>query len=332
MRAVPSEVVVTDEGDIISEPSHLVNPPIYAKIEASVKRRLIGALDFGQVISSSYLIQLVSSKLSWIFDSYCSVAEEKVVKAVLTCPANTGQAYRSVLLDIGRQIGLPSVDIVDEPTAAAVHHGLSEVARQNERWMVIDWGCGTCDVSLIQRTKGSRDLNVVCVKGDNDLGGLDMDRFLTEHLAKNFGFAPETVKPYAVESIKKRLSSEPQVSTEIPFSTGKQVPVTCTRAELERLVQPLLSRGKLLVDEALATVGWREGGVERIIATGGPMLMPCVKKMLSDIADGHGRGSARYRSIDQRRPWSCKTCGDQAGGRNGGHQQSGQIHWCSDCG
>lgn len=41
-------------------------------------------------------------------------------------------------MEIGRQIGLPSIDIVDEPTAAAADHGLP-VAKQNERWMVIDW-------------------------------------------------------------------------------------------------------------------------------------------------------------------------------------------------
>jgi hypothetical protein len=180
------------------------------------------------------------------------------------------------------------LDIVDEPTAAAVHRGLIEVARQNERWMVIDWGCGTCDVSLIQRIKGSRDLKVVCVKGDNDLGGLDMDRLLTGHLAGNFGFNPETVTPYVVEAIKKSLSSESQISTDIPMTTGEKISVACTRTELEKLVQPLLSRGNQLVDDALATVGWRDGGVDRIIATGGPMLMPCVQKMLSEIADDMG--------------------------------------------
>lgn len=286
--SVRSDLVVNHQGHILADPSFLLLLPSGAKLESSIKRRLIAVLDKRDMDSVSYLNEIASERLKYMYENYCKTNAEKVVKAVLTCPANTGQAYRSVLLDIGRQIGLPSVDIVDEPTAAAVHHGLSEVARQNERWMVIDWGCGTCDVSLIQRTKGSRDLKVVCVKGDNDLGGLDMDRLLTEHLAEQFGFNPETFKPYAVEAIKKRLSSESHVSTEIPLTTEKQVSVACTRTELETLVHPLLSRGQQLVDDALATVGWRDGGVDRIIATGGPMLMPCVQKMLSEIADDMG--------------------------------------------
>ena len=285
---VRSDLLIGKDGAVFTDPSVLYHPPTDACIEDSIKRRLIAALETGDNDARSRMIFLATERLKYIYDAYLAKADEKVVKAVLTCPANTGQAYRSVLMEIGRQIGLPSVDIVDEPTAAAVHHGLSEVARQNERWMVVDWGCGTCDVSLIMRKRGSRDLKVVCVKGDNALGGLDMDRLLTEHLARKFGFAPEIVSPYAVEAIKKRLSSEAKITSEISLTTGKAVGVDCTRVELEKLVQPLVKRAQGLVDEALSTVGWREGGVDRIIATGGPMLMPCVKQLLTDIADEMG--------------------------------------------
>lgn len=286
--SVRSDLVIGKDGSILPDTALLSNPPAGARIEASIKRRLIAAIESSDNDVLSNLFFLTMERLQYVYDAYVAESDEKVVKAVLTCPANTGQAYRSVLLDIGRQIGLPSVDIVDEPTAAAVHHGLSEGARQNERWMVVDWGCGTYDVSLIERKKGSRDLKVVCVKGDNALGGLDMDRLLTEHLAEMFGFAPEDVPPYVVEAIKKRLSSEAEIAAEILLTTGKTVGVNCTRMELEKLVQPLVKRAQGLVDEALSTVGWREGGVDRIIATGGPMLMPCVKQLLTDIADNMG--------------------------------------------
>ena len=286
--SVRSDVVVDADGVVIGAPEVLLHPPTDTSVEESIKRRLIAVLDQGNSDEIPYLNHLAATRIKYIYDAYVAESDEKAVKAVLTVPANTGQAYRSVLLEIGRQVGLPSVDIVDEPTAAAVHHGLSEVAPQNERWMVIDWGCGTCDVSLIERKRSSRDLMVVCVKGDNALGGIDMDRLLTRHLAEKFGFIPQNVPPYAVERIKKRLSSKAETTTEIPLATGKNVPVDCTRMELEKIVQPLLEHAHSLVDEALTSVGWREGGVERIIATGGPMLMPCVERLISDIADDMG--------------------------------------------
>ena len=285
---VRSDVIWERIGKILVDPACLLAPPSDGKLEHSIKRRLIGALERRDLGRVTYLSELGAARLRYVYDVYCRLTDEKVAKAVLTCPANTGQAYRTVLLDIGQQIGLPAVDIVDEPTAAAVHHGLSEVAQQNERWMVTDWGCGTCDVSLIERKKGSSDLKVVCVRGDNTLGGLDMDDLLTEHLSNKFGFAAAALPPYAVEAIKKRLSSEFEVNAEIPLTGDETGSVKCDRGELERLIQPLLARFTGLVDEALATVGWKDGGVDRIIATGGPMLMPCVEQLLTDIAEDMG--------------------------------------------
>lgn len=284
--SIRSDVIVSKDGLILADPALLETSPAEVRVEAAIKRRLIDAFEKADNSGASKLTQFVIARLKYLYDAYKAAEEDPVVKAVLTCPANTGQAYRSVLLEIGRQIGMPSVDIVDEPTAAAVHHGLSEVAKQNERWMVVDWGCGTCDVSLIQRIKGSRDLKVVSVKGDNALGGLDMDHLLAKHLAGKFGFTIEAIPPYTVEAFKKRLSSESEVTVDIPLTTGKNVSVACTRVLLEELVQPLLDRGKGLVEEAMASVGWR--GVDRIIATGGPMLMPCVMQLLTDIAEDMG--------------------------------------------
>ena len=286
--AVRSDVIVGLDDEVLTDPATLLMPPSGAYIEESIKRRLMAALDKGDSDAVSRLTRLAVARLKYIYDSYVATSEQKVAKAVLTCPANTGQAYRGVLLEIGRQIGLPSVEIVDEPTAAAVHHGLSEVARDNERWMVVDWGCGSCDVSLIQRNKGSRDLKVVCVKGDNDLGGMDMDRLLTIYLAKKFGFTAQSVPPYKVEMIKKKLSTEMSVSADITLVTGTLVSVTCDRGELEELVRSLLVRCKALIDDALESAGWRDGGVERIIATGGPILMPCVLELVKVFADEMG--------------------------------------------
>jgi molecular chaperone DnaK (HSP70) len=285
--SVRSDIGIDKNGSLLVDPCVLSELIGGVRLENSIKRKLIIAIDNGNG-DLSRLVSFAAARLRYIYDFYQAETDEKAVKAVLTCPANTGQAYRDVLLDIGRQIGLPSVDIVDEPTAAAVHHGLGEVARENERWMVVDWGCGTCDVSLIQRKEGSRDLKVVCVEGENDLGGLDMDRLLADHLGGRFGFRVEDVKAYEVEAIKKHLSSERDVSAPLALTDGKHVDVFCSRGELEGLVQPLLSRAKGLVDKALASAGWRESGVERIIATGGPMLMPCVKRMISEIAEEMG--------------------------------------------
>lgn len=205
---VCSDIALNKQGQIISQPvNYLQNLSDY-QIEKFIKRKLLNAIDAEDQEAIAYLTKLVTHRLKYVFDSYTKATTEKVVKAVLTCPANTGQAYRSILMEIGRQIGLPSMDIVDEPTAAAVHHGLAETAPTNEKWMVIDWGCGTCDISMIERKQGSKDLKVVCVEGDNNLGGSDIDVLLENDIAWKYQKPIEAFNPYSIEKIKIALSSK----------------------------------------------------------------------------------------------------------------------------
>ena len=279
--AVCSDIVVEDSDKILADPALVYEKlPKNRKLETAVKRRLLEALENVDGATVEYLMSCAAARLKYVFDAFSAQSEEKVVKTVLTCPANTGQAYRNVLMEIGKQIGLPAVDIVDEPTAAAVHHGLNEVAKKNERWMVVDWGCGTFDVSLIQREKGKADLRVVCVKGDNQLGGYDMDRLLGGHLAEKCKIPIDDLNFYEVESLKKELSDNKNLETALKLKSGKNIQVKYAREELEGLVQPLLNRAKALIDEALKSVGWSD--VDCVIATGGPILMPCVRAILCE--------------------------------------------------
>lgn len=284
--SVRSDVAVDAADEIIVDPETAHQNAQRLRVESTIKRRLMAALDAGDLESVAHLKKLAVARLRYLYDAYCASTKERVVKAVLTCPANTGQAYRNCLLEIGREIGLPSIDIVDEPTAAAVHHGLRENAERDERWMVIDWGCGTCDISLIQRKKGSPDLEVVCVKGDNQLGGADMDRLLLDHLAASYNFSPEAVAPYAVEAIKKQLSTSTPVRETLSLKDGNTVAVEVERKTLEALVAPLVERVRALVEESLKAVSW--GGVDHILATGGPILMPCVRELIGELEDETG--------------------------------------------
>ena len=285
---VCSDVALDKEGNIISKPVHELHDLSAYNIEKLIKRKLLNAIESEDNDAIKYLTELAIHRLKYVFDCYLSNATERVLKAVLTCPANTGQAYRSVLMEIGRQIGLPSIDIVDEPTAAAVHHGLAEVAKSNERWMVIDWGCGTCDISMIERKQGSKDLKVICVEGDNNLGGSDIDTLLESEISKKFQKPIESFDPYAIEKFKIELSTKEEYANEIPLKDGAKLSVKYSRAELENLIEPLLFRFKDLIDKALHTAKWKDSGVDKIIATGGPILMPAVKSIIEKIADDMG--------------------------------------------
>jgi len=249
-ESIPSDILVGDQGEIDPDPTHLLNPPQGFRRITSIKRRLLGlSADNGP--ERARLMDLAVARLKYLYDAFAQRNPEPVVKAVLTCPANTGQAYRDLLLEIGRRVGLPQVSIVDEPTAAAVHHGLGEVAQQDERWLVVDWGCGTCDVSLIERKAGSRDLQVRCVHGDNSLGGLDMDARLRQYLAERYQFSPDAIPLWEVEELKKQLSDQDVSHATWTLPDGRPLTVRLTREELDRVVVPLLAQAQDLIRQAL---------------------------------------------------------------------------------
>lgn len=281
---VPSDVLVNNDGEIDADPAHLIQPKADFHRESAVKRRLLN-LSPGDSASRARLMDFAVARLRYLYEALAQRDSEQVVKAVLTCPANAGQAYRDTLLEVGRRVGLPEVSIVDEPTAAAVHHGLSELPVHDERWLVVDWGCGTCDVSLIQRRAREADLVVQCVKGDNSLGGLDMDELLRDHLATQYHFDPAACRLWEVETLKKSLSAQPRATATLTLVGGEAVEVTVTRAELEELIAPLLKQAQDLVTEATDEVRWRRDNLDYVIATGGPMLMPAVREAIAYAVD-----------------------------------------------
>lgn len=281
-ESIPSDILITDVGDIDAEPAHLFEPPLGFHRVTSIKRRLL-ALSSDDDHERSLLIDLAVARLRHLYDAYARLNVEPVVKAVLTCPANAGQAYRDILLEIGRRVGLPQVSIVDEPTAAAVHHGLGELAAQDERWLVVDWGCGTCDVSLIERKTGSRDLEVRCVRGDNSLGGLDMDARLLDYLATRYRFNPDSIPLWKVEELKVWLSSHDSSRADWTQSDGRSLIIILAREEVDAIVAPLLARAQALIRAALQEASW--GDVDYVLATGGPMLMPSVRRAIAEATD-----------------------------------------------
>lgn len=277
-----SDLLITNENQIEADPSLLNNPPAGYQRITGIKRRLL-ELEKESPDQRELLIKLAEKRISYLYEAFKKVNDEEVVKAVLSCPANASRVYRDLLHEIGQRVGLPRLEIVDEPTAAGVHHGLIRPPDRDEKWMVVDWGCGTCDISFILREKGSKDLKVQAIQGDNHLGGMDMDDLLRAHLAKRYNFTADSCPLWQVEDLKKTLSESETIEQPLTLSNGQVITVTITRAELETLIQPLLTRASELISNGLKEVGWKV--LDTVIGTGGPMLMPSIRRTIAETLD-----------------------------------------------
>ena len=107
-------------------------------------------------------------------------------KAVITVPAYFDEVRRKATQDAGYMAGLEVMDIINEPTAAAVAFGYQQgfldrqpSAPKPQRIMVYDLGGGTFDVTVME-IRGSEFI-ALATDGDVQLGGYDWDQRLGGH-------------------------------------------------------------------------------------------------------------------------------------------------------
>jgi molecular chaperone DnaK len=107
---------------------------------------------------------------------------ETVDQAVITVPAYFTDRQRQATKDAGEIAGFNVRRIIDEPTAAALAYGLDK--QEDQVLLVFDFGGGTFDVSVIEVISGV--FQVLAIKGDNLLGGDDIDQRIVEYLLEEF--------------------------------------------------------------------------------------------------------------------------------------------------
>ena len=104
---------------------------------------------------------------------------EPVRKVVITVPAYFGDNERAATKAAGEIAGLEVVHIVNEPTAAAIAHGLE--ARKTGKILVFDLGGGTFDVTVMDIGADGQ-MTVLATGGDRKLGGMDFDYLILDKM------------------------------------------------------------------------------------------------------------------------------------------------------
>jgi len=220
---------------------------------------------------------------------------EPIEKAVVTVPAYFNDAQRQATKDAGRIAGLDVVRIVNEPTAASLAYGLQRLSEGVIA--VYDLGGGTFDVSIL-RVKGGV-FEVLATNGDTHLGGDDLDRVLALWLLEDIAVRhhaeldrdcvdlardPEAMQELrlAAEAAKIRLSSEERTTLTIPFA-GFTYRRDITRAELERLVEPLVTRTLGPCRRALGDAGLTPADIDEIVLVGGSTRVPLVRRRVQEL-------------------------------------------------
>ncbi len=155
---------------------------------------------------------------------------------VFTVPVDSFESYRLWLGEVCESLDIEQVRLIDEPTAAALGYQLSPEART---LLVVDFGGGTLDFSLVQPTfekakpvgfllkwgqkrseekstasasTGPKTIRVLAKAGEN-LGGADIDRWIVEHFEKAQALPVTALTLRLAERLKIALSSAAATET-----------------------------------------------------------------------------------------------------------------------
>lgn len=275
---------------MVMEPENTV-AFIKREMGTDFRREIHGVSYSPQEISSKILKKVVGDANAALREQGILKQDEEIKKAVITCPAYFGMAEKDATKNAGIIAGLDVLDIINEPTAAAINYGVIN-ADQKKNVLVYDLGGGTFDVTII--SIGGNSINVVCTGGDPKLGGKDWDNQLKDYLVERWKKEMDTDEDISedletlsalmesAEKAKKTLSTKDTAKI-IVNHEGERMKVEITREMYDNMTGRLLERTIELTNSCLTEAekkGISLAQIDEILLVGGSSRMPQVKAMV----------------------------------------------------
>lgn len=219
--------------------------------------------------------------------------EEEITQAVITVPAYFTDAQRQATKEAGEIAGFEVLQILNEPTAAALV--FDDRSEDTENVLVYDLGGGTFDVSIVEMTGDVTE--VLASHGNNRLGGDDFDQQLQRYLASKFAQANDMELPgdavtqarllRAAEQAKIALSENAFAKVREPFLASKgetalHLETEIAREDFEHLIKPLLTGTLEAIDRALSDAEMDADDIDRVILVGGSTRIPLIQSLVEN--------------------------------------------------
>jgi molecular chaperone DnaK len=294
----PSVVLFTDKEVVVGKEARtatMIHPNLVAEwVKRDMglpyyRRRIHGKKLPPEVIQACILQKLKAEIVGTLGD---------VGRVVITVPAYFDEPRRKRTCDAGEMAGLKVLDIVNEPTAAALAFGeilgyltADDAPKEKMTILVYDLGGGTFDATLLRLAPGN--IETIATDGDVQLGGHDWDMRLVDYVADQFeqshGRDPRD-DPAAVGRIlsaaidaKHALSARSRTTIRAEWD-GRAVEVPVTREQFEEMTADLLDRTRFTTRQLLAAAKTEWQDVDRLLLVGGSTRMPMVAEMLRTLS------------------------------------------------
>lgn len=286
-RLTPSVVGLDDDGNVIVgdvAKERLITHP--ERTAAEFKRTMgtdktykLGEEAFSsQQLSSILLRKIVADAKAYL--------NEDIDEVVISVPAYFDDKMRTATKQAAEMAGIKCERLINEPSAAALAY-LYKHGWKDGTYMVVDFGGGTLDVSIIDSFDSV--MEIIAVAGNNHLGGKDINEAIYKHfcLVNNLQESSLTSEEKAIiyrmsETTKIALSTNPIAvmsvclnDKEYSLSLDNNALIKIAHESFERLFEPIK---KALKDSRL-----KPTDLEAIVLVGGSCKMPTVASYIEKI-------------------------------------------------
>lgn len=249
---------------------------------------------FGKRYSPEEISSLILKKLKKDAENYFQGKE--ITDAVITVPAYFNDSEKKATKDAGEMAGFNVLQVINEPTAAAISYGVSKESSNSQKVFVFDLGGGTFDVTTLDivNSSGTKEINIINTDGDHKLGGKDWDDRIIEYISNKYidehGEDPrDNVDAMATlrkesENIKKDLTKRNK-SRKLIRTDKNSLRIEITRDKFEEITLDLLSRLEGLCDSVLNLSNLKWSDIDTIILAGGSTRMPMIKNLLQRLSE-----------------------------------------------
>lgn len=220
-----------------------------------------------------------------------ALAKGMITDVVITIPATYRQNKREAMKQAALNAGFTSVQLIEEPVAAAMHYHAQNPAtfQEGDIILIYDLGGGTFDATLIKKLENGFEVLGQPV-GIECCGGTNFDQAIFQHLKANcseqlqekFSTKGNSLENFIVDfcrDIKHQFSGTAEAIGQIPFDSQLY---ELNRDDFNRMINSAVEQTIVCCEDLIKSAGLELPDISKVLMVGGSCRLPFIQESVEN--------------------------------------------------